>query len=199
MNDFWHLFIMVFPLGFLQWVYIFLLNAKIKNKFVPNNHWVSAAFSCNHNLFSLLQLWLFLLKGSSGPLIQRKVFPWDVHFLKYTWEKPAWSVLKDNWGKSKDVKSLFEQVNLSQAAPNQKSLGVFQEQGLGERFYKKVAEAKQGNCWIGCSLSICLIWKKHVGCLWLPVLGLWVLNLETFQAKFWFAYWVSKDMKGISG
>ena len=37
--------------------------------------------------------------------------------------------------------------------------------GLGERFYKKVAEAKQGNCWIDYSLSICLIWKKHIGCL----------------------------------
>lgn len=66
----------------------FSLEDDIKNKIVPNSHWVSPAFcssiisSLNNNYSS------FSLKGSHDPLIQRRVFHWGSHCLKDTWERP---------------------------------------------------------------------------------------------------------------
>lgn len=56
-------------------------------------------------------------------------------------------------------------IDSSQAAIEQKWLGALQHGSQGKNFYRGKVEAKEGNYLIGCSLSVCLLWKSLVGCL----------------------------------
>ena len=66
------------------------------------------------------------------------------------------SLLKDKW---KHITFLRVYLSKNGFIPSRAKWEVIREKD----FYREDSEVKQGNYLTGCSLSLCLIWKSHVG------------------------------------
>lgn len=72
---------------------------------------------------------------------------------------------------------VWAKIDLNGAAPKSKWFGALHPQELETDLYGEEVEAKLRNYLTGYGLSMYLIWKSLLSCLWLVVLRFWCLNL----------------------